>query len=50
MSKKGEMSDCIDDEMKDFKPVGDTPKKRSEHIRNAFKEAAEECVKKLYDT
>ena len=49
MSKKGEMSDCIDDKLKEFKPIGDTPQKRAENTRKAFKEAAEDCLKKLYD-
>ncbi len=48
MSKKSEISDCIDDEMKDFSPKGETPKERAKHIRDAFKKAADDCVKKLY--
>jgi hypothetical protein len=48
MSEDREISDCIDDKMKDFKPVGKTPKERSDFVRNAFKKAAEDCVKKIY--
>ena len=48
MAKKGDMSDCIDGEMKDFKPIGKDPKERSDHIRDAFNKAADDCRKKLY--
>jgi hypothetical protein len=48
MSKKGKFSDCIDEEMNGFEPMGETPKERTEHVRNAFKKAADDCKKKLF--